>query len=834
MSGPDDEVLAARMKVLVLTTDLPYFPGKHGLDFFNVRYLAQQNDVGMVGPLHSFFPELGVRNLEAMLTSSHFWPRPAPAVTLPPLETLAGELRPWIQSWNATRREKLLLRLLQLADDPADAYLQMAVLSNCAHQLIAALAERPWQSAVLIQSSTEPWLSYLPGHLAKFLYFHDVRAHAAARQQQGSLTGDARAVRQQEIRGCRRADVVGFVSALDEERARDLLHPVAETRVSQITVDESYYTPPPPQWRKDRRSVVLFTGHLSHPPNVDAVTFFLRDIWPCIRERAPGAVFQVVGTMPAEDVVTACTAAGPSVELHPNVPDIRPYFWNASAFVVPMRFGGGIRQKILEAWLMRVPVVCTEMAAEGIAAVHEQNCWLENQPTGFAARVAEIMSNGAPEAVLETASNTVLQRNSLRQGGSAFTASVRRSIEVKRARPYRMLFDLRWMEIGQAGGMEQLAYEQIDGIAKIDHRNAYRVLCPRSTYSEWQFPPPFRCQPAFRDRNELRADALHAAVANQLASGLQRQPLLSPSLRALRFYQKLECDLVHSFGYIHPDLAVFPHVFTLCDLQHLHFPEFFTADELKTREHLYRTSAESARHVICISEFTRQDLHRRYGIPLEKITTIWVIPSRAAWIRLEPARGRRLLAGMGLTSDRFLFFPAHCWPHKNHARLLEAFGQLEGELPKDLRLVLTGRPFPADHPARAVLEEHRLQERVVHVGYRSPLELRALYSGARALLFPSLFEGFGIPVAEAMIAGCPVACSNTSSLPEIAGDAAVTFDPADVSDMARAILCVALDENARAELIAAGARRRPLFSSRLQTVKTLAVYRRVWDEFYAD
>ena len=102
------------------------------------------------------------------------------------------------------------------------------------------------------------------------------------------------------------------------------------------------------------------------------------------------------------------------------------------------------------------------------------------------------------------------------------------------------------------------------------------------------------------------------------------------------------------------------------------------------------------------------------------------------------------------------------------------------------------------------------------------------------LVFPSLFEGFGMPVAEAIIAGCPVACSNTTSLPEIAGDAAITFDPLAKPDIARALFQIATDASLRAELIAAGERRRPLFSSRLPAIKTLAIYRRVFEEFFGD
>jgi glycosyltransferase involved in cell wall biosynthesis len=177
----------------------------------------------------------------------------------------------------------------------------------------------------------------------------------------------------------------------------------------------------------------------------------------------------------------------------------------------------------------------------------------------------------------------------------------------------------------------------------------------------------------------------------------------------------------------------------------------------------------------------------------------------------------------------FLFYPAHSWPHKNHARLLQAVDAIADELPNAMRVILTGDPLAADHPAAVLLRERpRLAARVVHLGYRSPLEVRALFQECTALAFPSLFEGFGMPVAEAIIAGKPVACSNAASLPEICGDAAVTFDPDDVDEMAARLLEVATTPALRASLAEAARRRRAVFSATDSAIKTLAVYEDVF------
>jgi glycosyltransferase involved in cell wall biosynthesis len=200
------------------------------------------------------------------------------------------------------------------------------------------------------------------------------------------------------------------------------------------------------------------------------------------------------------------------------------------------------------------------------------------------------------------------------------------------------------------------------------------------------------------------------------------------------------------------------------------------------------------------------------------------------WREIAPGLQRDLLRALGLDGRFFFFFPAHCWPHKNHANLVRAFALVRGELPANFRLVLTGRSFPSDHPAAILIRDLQLQSQVIHLGYRSPLEIRALFRGCSGVVFPSLFEGYGMPVAEAIIAGRPVACSNTTSLPEIAGEAALTFDPADVDDIAAKLLELATDGECRASLEHAALRRRTLFSAHRRAVETLAIYRKVYAE----
>lgn len=207
-----------------------------------------------------------------------------------------------------------------------------------------------------------------------------------------------------------------------------------------------------------------------------------------------------------------------------------------------------------------------------------------------------------------------------------------------------------------------------------------------------------------------------------------------------------------------------PAATTVLDLQHEFLPGFFSRSELAYRRLVYGWTVRRSRIVITISEHARQTLIERLGLPPERVRAIHLAVDLE---RFSPAGGQR---------EDFLLYPANRWPHKNHPRLFEAFELLRRERP-DLRLVLTG----AGH------DREPLPDRVEARGFVSADELVGLYRRAAALVFPSLYEGFGQPPLEAMACGCPVAVSNSTSLPEVCGDAAAYFDPLSPEDIARAV-----------------------------------------------
>lgn len=194
----------------------------------------------------------------------------------------------------------------------------------------------------------------------------------------------------------------------------------------------------------------------------------------------------------------------------------------------------------------------------------------------------------------------------------------------------------------------------------------------------------------------------------------------------------------------------------LFDLQHLDLPELFSPAERIFRHFAYGSTAKRADAIITISAFTKQRIVDLLGIPEHRIH----VAHLGVEADPQPNRGER---------GDFVLYPARAWPHKNHTRLFEAMAILRRTRP-DARLVLTGGNLDELGP---------LPEGVEWRGLVSTAELRELYRTAAALVFPSLYEGFGLPPLEAMASGCPVATATSGSLPEICGDAAVYVDPLD-------------------------------------------------------
>ena len=172
-----------------------------------------------------------------------------------------------------------------------------------------------------------------------------------------------------------------------------------------------------------------------------------------------------------------------------------------------------------------------------------------------------------------------------------------------------------------------------------------------------------------------------------------------------------------------------------------------------------------------------------------------------------------ILKRLDLVSGGYFIYPANFWPHKNHDRLLTAFDTAtRSGLSESIKLVCTGAPGSRQTDPRDLAKSHGLDGRICFPGYLPDSELATLMAHATGLIFPSLYEGFGLPIIEAMAVGVPVACSHGTALPKIAGNAAVLFDPTSTPQIAAAMLSLAQDEKMRNRLIQEGSARAREFS----------------------
>ena len=305
---------------------------------------------------------------------------------------------------------------------------------------------------------------------------------------------------------------------------------------------------------------------------------------------------------------------------------------------------------------------------------------------------------------------------------------------------------------GVLGGSERYARELVRGLARVGELE-YRVLTP-SIAPDAADGLPNRTIHSYRASRSTvgRIGAMSLALT---APGRIRREAGAEELGCVHY------ALTTTVPPLGP-----PAVVTLQDLQHELFPQFFSRAERMYRRLLYHGAARRSRLLIVPTEHTKETVIERLGVDTARIR---VIPYGVDHERFRPSAGAR---------QEFILYPANRWPHKNHARLFEAFALLRRERP-ELRLVLTGSGHDSGAPAGVEVR-----------GHVSDDELTELYATASALVFPSLYEGFGLPPLEAMASGCPVAAAQAGSLPEVCGDAARYFDPSSPAEIAQAVLDV--------------------------------------------
>jgi len=305
---------------------------------------------------------------------------------------------------------------------------------------------------------------------------------------------------------------------------------------------------------------------------------------------------------------------------------------------------------------------------------------------------------------------------------------------------------------------------------------------------------------------------------------------LDNHLRFQFLLRSLSPDVFHVPHRAVPYFLPGPYVATVHDLDKLLFPEPSGSRwKGEIRRHVLRRGLMRARRIMTVSEATRHDLTSLLGIPAERTEVIHnAIDEHFTVFDSEEDRRRALERYQ--VDYPFLLYAGNIQPQKNLTRLVEAFAVIHAELDRHpryqrLRLIIIGDDLAAHPDLRRSVIRSRMQHSVRFLGFVPVETLRIFYRSAEAFVFPSLYEGFGLPPLEAMAQGTPVVTSNISALPEVVGDAALLVNPENVFDIARGIRQVLLDEELRGLLRRRGARQVRQFSWDRAAERVLAVYR---------
>jgi len=280
-------------------------------------------------------------------------------------------------------------------------------------------------------------------------------------------------------------------------------------------------------------------------------------------------------------------------------------------------------------------------------------------------------------------------------------------------------------------------------------------------------------------------------------------------------------DVFHETAHFPPVTLGVPVVYTFHDLSLMKHREKHPRERVWFSDLFFARRLPHAAHIITVSHFIRNELIEELNVPPDMVTAI---PLAQGVVHHQRPRDdiTAMLDRRGWPRE-YILFVGTLEPRKNLALLIKALSMTKTDIP----LLLAGWAGWGDKPWLDEIGRLGLRNRVVLTGYADDETLACLYNGASALVYPSLYEGFGLPVLEAMACGCPVLCSNCSSLPEVAGDAAMLIDPHDPAALADSLDTVLHDSTLRQHLIEAGLQRSSMFSWNTTALKTLEIFKRV-------
>ena len=355
---------------------------------------------------------------------------------------------------------------------------------------------------------------------------------------------------------------------------------------------------------------------------------------------------------------------------------------------------------------------------------------------------------------------------------------------------------------GKVGGSETYLRNLLKGLAAIDRENEYVLFINRETEGTMEAPSP-----AFR-----------IVVCPVTATSRPRR-ILWEQFGLPRYVRRHRIDILLSAGMTAPFLCPATSVLMLLDLQHINQPGNFPWYYLPFLRSIIYGSARSADGVLTLSHQVKGDIIRFYHLPPERIEVTHLAVDHAAYTQAGEPDAVTVRRRYNLP-DRYLLYAASSLPHKNHERLFQALRQVRGQVP-DLKLVLIGARDKGGEALRSRISALGLDDAVVMLGWLPFEDVPSIYRAAEAFVFPTLHEGFGLPVIEAMACGVPVVCSKIEPLPEVAGDAALLVDPYAPERIAEGIISAVTDRSVRESLVQKGLARAREFTWEATARKTL-------------
>jgi glycosyltransferase involved in cell wall biosynthesis len=357
----------------------------------------------------------------------------------------------------------------------------------------------------------------------------------------------------------------------------------------------------------------------------------------------------------------------------------------------------------------------------------------------------------------------------------------------------------------KAGGMETYGYNLVSALADIDSKNQYNIY----TVNDKVLRELKHNKRNFHVRYVGTSSRGMAAIYH-LPRELYRRPV----------------DLLH-ITFVPPVVSPSPYVLTIHDLAYRHHPEWFPLLIRYRLQFFLSLGIRKAAGFIAVSKSAKQDLIRFYGVNEERIKVVYEGVNECYHPMEDKSAVKKELRKFGVDGD-YILYVGRFHARKNLVRLLEAYDLFRKETKLDLKLVLVGRDMYHGSMIFEKARQLKIEDHIICPGHVEDEVLPLFYNGARLFVYPSLFEGFGLPPLEAAACGTPVLTSNCTSLSEIMGDSAILVDPLSVQEIAENMVRLVTDEYLRKVKIQLGLERASRFTWKETARQTLSVYEDVY------